>query len=51
MRKKTFAKGSLLMMTMLVSSNMMAGTPELEGNAIFFAMAYDFLKNIFLCHD
>lgn len=33
MRKKTFAKGSLLMMTMLVSSNMMAGTPELEGNA------------------
>ena len=33
MRKKTFAKGSLLMMTMLISSNMMAGTPELEGNA------------------
>ena len=33
MRKKTFTKGSLLMMTMLVSSNMMAGTPELESNA------------------
>lgn len=33
MRKETIAKGSMLMMTMLVSGNLLAGTPELEGNA------------------
>jgi len=33
MRKKTIVKGGMLMMAMLISNHIVAGTPELKGNA------------------